>query len=966
MRAKSTLKKFAIILAWGLFPLGLSAQSILQLDPPIFNQGKISEWNLISINNQEIRDSLLITVNQQFEGKARSVLQSEKIELNVDSGLQKINLAKTSQTKISPSYNRPIDFLNNLPPGQYEVELAFKEYVHRQYWQVDSQLSKFSIFEDLKLKGINRNLKKSIPNGIVLSPSKLEALANKKKKVIDNPNKIYQKLIDEIKTQIPSVDFRDVKMGRLCQANLYQDDIFLGHWNIDLAQEAKELAESSVHNAKKSARSRMQSETEGYNSLMTDFKKQILNQSKDNEYEGEVRLDNYFSNDQMEYSLNENIYSEVGADLEAKILGIPVQMQGFYTTQDKNRKIKASYFRIQYDLAAASDDIQENIDQFKNEYRYKKAELKSKTDLYDKTSKKLQNKKGVLLHKIRSLIPLDLVQEDIGSMIKDPKFELDIDTAQIVAYVQKLAEEKVAKDSNLQSKKIFIEEKKKEIIANIEKAKKMIETARELKTKIESYKKQFDALQQNFKIDSAFVMDKLKDKSGLDDLSQASLIEKGKEILPQSSLAKRIRNINQLDIGILNRSESRYTLDGQLMKGAGIGYQIGSFDIGVAGGRTEYVSRDLQGLEKYNTAMLRVANQISDDQKIKLILYSYASSSADSNFNLSSQLSGLDGRTDIASLSYDARLGSANIHAESAQSINRAVRNLEKESTPLFKLDDNASNISLGIPINKIGINSEFEYERIGKNFTNNSLSFLRRDIQMFKAGLSGTFLKGYLFMKVNLYELFQGTVGNGRENRRLGFLVQTRSKRYPNIRIDYKPFTTFNSLNDTINIAQRQLFGEVLSGKISYQLKGKTMQHRWNVLINRNESNIDTISYRTSVYQLSYILSTAKLMASTQIGRMEMPTNLNALNSPINNFIRTTEQFKINRFIQSNISTEIAWHQNQVNRLGLVLGCAFNIPNKPLQIRVNGNLMQYRNQENINKSIYGGHLGLSYQFKSL
>jgi len=668
----------------------------------------------------------------------------------------------------------------------------------------------------------------------------------------------------------------------------------------------------------------------------------------------------------MEYSLNENIYSEVGADLEAKILGIPVQMQGFYTTQDKNRKIKASYFRIQYDLAAASDDIQENIDQFKNEYRYKKAELKSKTDLYDKTSKKLQNKKGVLLHKIRSLIPLDLVQEDIGSMIKDPKFELDIDTAQIVAYVQKLAEEKVAKDSNLQSKKIFIEEKKKEIIANIEKAKKMIETARELKTKIESYKKQFDALQQNFKIDSAFVMDKLKDKSGLDDLSQASLIEKGKEILPQSSLAKRIRNINQLDIGILNRSESRYTLDGQLMKGAGIGYQIGSFDIGVAGGRTEYVSRDLQGLEKYNTAMLRVANQISDDQKIKLILYSYASSSADSNFNLSSQLSGLDGRTDIASLSYDARLGSANIHAESAQSINRAVRNLEKESTPLFKLDDNASNISLGIPINKIGINSEFEYERIGKNFTNNSLSFLRRDIQMFKAGLSGTFLKGYLFMKVNLYELFQGTVGNGRENRRLGFLVQTRSKRYPNIRIDYKPFTTFNSLNDTINIAQRQLFGEVLSGKISYQLKGKTMQHRWNVLINRNESNIDTISYRTSVYQLSYILSTAKLMASTQIGRMEMPTNLNALNSPINNFIRTTEQFKINRFIQSNISTEIAWHQNQVNRLGLVLGCAFNIPNKPLQIRVNGNLMQYRNQENINKSIYGGHLGLSYQFKSL
>lgn len=78
-----------------------------------------------------------------------------------------------------------------------------------------------------------------------------------------------------------------------------------------------------------------------------------------NKMNGQVNSENYISNLQNPWLRNELMYSRLTVNLNLSLIGLPIKVTGFHTTE-KNNIYSNSYIKVQYDLESHKQEIKEN------------------------------------------------------------------------------------------------------------------------------------------------------------------------------------------------------------------------------------------------------------------------------------------------------------------------------------------------------------------------------------------------------------------------------------------------------------------------------------------------------------------------------------------------------------------------------------------------------------------------------
>lgn len=945
----------------------------ISIEYPVFINGKLSEFNLLYQSDSSVLIStelLIYKTNKLIDSSLYKTINLKNISLR--KGVGKYNLKSEWDKQLDRKTRSILAFTNNLPPGEYVsiLKIDSRSESYTNHWKVDSQLNTSAKINTLITDEIQKNLKKV--KGSKNKLSSLVADAKKGKfKALKKQNKIesntQKSVLKSLNKKIPGLDIKTEINGNKQKLSFYYEKEYLGYKEIDIKKEIKDYARGKLDKVKDNATNTLKDNLSDYRTLFEQYKEKKAEKMKKDGVEGSISLDNYFDSDQEEFSPNNNIYSEVYTQTKLKLLGIPFQLEGFYTTQDRNRNIKASYLRLQYDIQSSKDELEENIQQFKNDYSSKKSNLFAKKSIYGNYINKLKGSKTNLLNGLKQEINLkELSDYNWEDLTKNPHLFDNIDTAKLVKQLLAKAETRLDSNGKVEKNKQKILDKKAKAEERVAKVKKKIEQLKVIEEKVRKYAAMIQQMQKTMHFDSAFVMGKLNKESGMEDYSKNSLLKKSKELLPRNDFSKFTKGLKGLNIGILNQYESDYSMAGQTMRGGGIEYTIKGVDVGVSVGQTEYISRDLTNLDTYNNLMAKATYELNDKHRVKFVYFTYKPSNklkANTFFSSlrNNQLS-FNNPTNITNIIYKGAIAkSIDYRVEVAGSYQKTTDDAESEPT----MKQLAYKGELAYTPSKFPLGFNLEYEKVGKDFTNETLAFLRRNFETKKITTFGEFFKGYLRAKVSFQELTQNPGEEQlRKNTRWGFDLRTVSKRYPNLQLSYKPFTTFSSVYDTFAVAQRNLFGEAVRGKLSYQLKRNGYSHRWNAVFNRNRTNVDTVDYQTDIIQAGYTLNTKGNMYMLQFGKMKMPATFSETTNTENYFVRGNEQFKLSNKLPIQFGQEIAWFNNNINRFGVQVGTSYKLKNKPLSIRLQFRYLTYRNTENLMQNIYGTMLGLTYDFR--
>lgn len=939
------------------------AQNIhkLSIEYPVFIDGKLSEWNLHYLSDTALTASLHIEVykiNQAFDSTLYKKTSIDNIIF--DKGMNSINITKYSNKFFNRRDEVIFSCINNLAPGAYTIVCKTNNNTTPFYsfWLIDSNLKTPSpLLEEMNaiLKNVHTLIHKDKKKLLSTLIQNIQS---------DNPNTATAPLLNELKQKYPFLHFALKHENSKLFLLINYDNDFLGQYPLDLTKMKESLLSSTFAPINSNLNALQKNTFSKYRTLYEQFKEKKAEEMKQDGAKGHIQLDNYFSNDQEEYSPNKNAYSELSANSDIKILGIPLQINAYLTTQDINRSIRSSFIHVDYDLQSSKDGMDKMLQDFKNDYQNKKTELFSLNSVYSGSIDKIKKEKESLLSSLQNEMNLsDLLQSNWDEILTNPTL---FDTSKIIQTLTQQLEAQIDSNSTSKAFKGSIEVRKKQIKEKVAKMQKIIQRIRELEQLYRKYYTLIEQTRNTLDLDSAFIMQKINEQTGMEDYSYNSLLERGKKLLPKNDLTKYTKGLKGLQVGILNPYLSDYSIAGQNLKGAGLEYAFKNISFGFLGGQSQYISRDLNSLDAYNALALHSTYEINENQKIKLIYYTYAPGKKllknDFFKNYKNYQPELSKRIAIGNLIYEAQLfQNIGIQAEFANSDWTFMdKNIEVYSPFLNNI---AGKIRTDYDFNKIPIGFAAQVEHIGKNFRNETLPFIRRNFQTIKFETYADLFKGYIKTKIDFQQLIQNP-GDSlfHKNIKWGFDIRTTSKRYPNILISYKPFTTFSSINDTFNVDQRALYGEVLLSKLSYQFKKNKHTHIFQALYNFNNSNMDSLPYKTSQVEASYSYLSKSFNGQIQMGKLKLPDTYVATNNKENYFIRSQQQFQILQKTTIQMNEEIAWFYN-INRIGMQTTLSQKLKSKPIQIRCMLRYLNYTNAEAQKKNVFGTMLGIAYDF---
>jgi hypothetical protein len=272
---------------------------------------------------------------------------------------------------------------------------------------------------------------------------------------------------------------------------------------------------------------------------------------------------------------------------------------------------------------------------------------------------------------------------------------------------------------------------------------------------------------------------------------------------------------------------------------------------------------------------------------------------------------------------------------------------------------------SVDYALPRIPVNVNGTWEHLGNAFENNTLPYIRSGTERYTLGVSADLFRSFLSLKVDYHYLTQENFSATSYNRKWGFDVRTHSRRYPGVSLSYKPFSTFRSLADTLQIQQRPVRGEVWTARSSYQIRRRKQIHRFTVLYNKNSSTADTVSYTMSMTQLGYLYTCKDLNLTLSLSKMDVPGNFADGNGIVSSYMTTVACSKmVGKYLNVTVSPDLAFCAWGVQRQSGTLGLSFTVPNKPIQIRSAFRYSKYRlNEADVPIELYAGNLGLNWQF---
>lgn len=905
---------------------GVSSNSIISLGVPFTEGG-----GFFQKVKYEIDSSVKLNVNVQcFQLRQLDSVELYHLTFNKKSFKEGVNSITLRFEKNDSAKYKNKDFFDvvkktsEVPPGNYRSYLTMSNVDGALVFKKD-----FSWYVDSTLP-YNSDMRNQI-NGLFAPSSKKVRIK------INNRNRVKGKPSNAELTRMNTRINRRFKNGVTANPEtiegksysaLYYKQWFLGRYEVVSRLAMRDKVENERKALKNKSISLVDNDISDFSTVSSQTKRLHKKDKCDQETRGNIGFTTGFGNGQEPNSQQKNYYQEVNGVIHTSIKNIPVVIEGFYTTQDIGRQAKASYLRIHYDVEESKNQVKKKISTFKSKYN----------------ETKNMRMDGSYTHLLSSL---NSENSNIKSLFLK-KYGLDIDTIDEQTFLSHVEVDTTGLGGDGKAKKSAADAK--EMYAKYEKN----------KDRINKYSKVLEQYGDKMYLDSALTYARLE-KLNEGNASYKELANAAADLLPEDNTSKFIRGITNFDLGILNQYESDYTMSGQVLKGGGFGYDFGFFKARAAMGKTEYISRD-GNVEAYNTYMVRADSRVSDGQDVGLIYYTYSPTKnalESENFKKDVISKSFMSPTHVLSFVYSGKFGKKLIiQSEGATSYDQ-VSKLSKVSK-----DNTAAKIGAEYLLTSINTSITGEWEHMGKEFENSAMPIKRNGTERYTLGSNATIVKSLITLGVQYNFIKQLSFASTGYNRRWGFDVKTNFRRYPNLYVSYKPFTTFRAYNDTFSIAQRPILGEVTTSRLTYQFRKNKSSHRFMVMYNNNKNTADTITYESRFTQVGYIYSSGINMLCVNAGWMSVPFTDSALSGDLY-FINSSLSKSINEQITLSGGPDIALSKNKLEKISATAGVTYLFQKKPIGLRLQVRYTHFTDSLYLDKNnLWAGLVGVDWRFK--
>ncbi|MGN6568390.1 MAG: hypothetical protein ACTHJ0_10580 [Flavipsychrobacter sp.] len=699
-------------------------------------------------------------------------------------------------------------------------------------------------------------------------------------------------------------------------------------------------------------------------SLFSQFRDLKKEKKDKEELKGELSLSGNFSNGQEPYSDQDDNYYELRGSVEVPVAGMPVELEGLYTSQDAHRQAKASYFHVHYDTDKAKNDLSNLLSQYKEKYQQTVSKGAGIDMIYGSALNNLQAQKSQLQTELQKQLAI----QDIS------KPGINIDSLKQSATQNALSRTKDSSSSMTGKNIKSVTDDEQKIKDSVSRFYNSVQERYNKLLAIEKAIDKYTQLLQQYKntnyFDSALAYQKIRNINETEDLTYKQLAKKADNLLPEGKAKSFVSGITNFDAGSFPMYTSKFTMDGQNLKGLNFGYDLGFCQAGFTLGKTQYIGPD-GSIDQYTTYSANAFFKPAKNQKIGLVYYGYTPSkqmlSGDFFKDLPIATPTFTSPVHIVSLDYDAKLSRfVMINAEAATSQNDA----SSGNGSFSAADKMAYNFDVQASIPRTYITIDGNYSKAGRDFQNNSLPISPAGTEQYQLDAQGDFFRSFLSLGIEYDYILQSNFASSGGNKKWGFNVQTHSRKYPSLAFSYKPYTTFRSYTDTLSIAQRQLIGSVWSGKASYQLKHHDgTAWRFMLLYNKSSSSMDTTKYGTDLLQATCMYSTKKLVLSLSGGNMQMSGALNTgiVTTPSQmHFMSVSANYILNRQIALSGGQDLGFANFGFCRYAINGGVQYRLNKLPLMLQFNLRYNDYElNPEDGWKKLYSGNVELTWQFKT-
>lgn len=764
---------------------------------------------------------------------------------------------------------------------------------------------------------------------------------------------------------LKGLETRTVRLDGTVQSELFYEDWFLGRYKLADARSMTASAEAEYRSLQENAASKVERGLEGFRSVGSQVR-ELYTQSEDRNLRGDIDMSFSSATGRDPYSSLDPTFADIHGVVSAEIKGIPVSVDGYYTTQDMNREAKASYFRFQYDAQKAKDKLMKLVGDYRSKFTETAAGAAGMEQVYGQYRDNLKKQAGALVSSTVREYGVDETLMQDGAISREAllaSLARKIDTASLMREARSAAVSAAAADSSCTAIRERYAAAREKLEASGEEIRKRQRQYAEMQQKIEKYSAMLEQYRTQVSLDSAInyaPLEKLRAK----DASCKDIAKAAEGLLPDGKVRKAITGLTHLEGGILSRYESEYTLAGQTLKGISGGYDIGVATIGGAAGYTEYVNREGR-VDRYFGYLGRVDLKEHAGQKLSFMYYGYSPTRQvlrTSHFagNVEAAYPTFARPVQVLAVTHAGKFG-RDLHwqSEVAASLQQGAvgQTVGWDNTALKSAADYA--------IPQTGVSLKGEWEHLGRNFENRSLPLSRAGTERYTAGASGDFLRNFLHLALTFNYLEQRNLSSTGYNTRWGFELRTRSKRYPNVQVAYRPFSTFRAVSDTLAVSQRPLFGEVRTAQASYQIKRRGgTSHRFSLSYNRNATTNDTLIYRSVTAQAGYLYADKNWMASLNGGWMELPMAApEGYSSGSSCFVSASGARAFGR-ITAHAAQDLALAPFGLQRLSTTAGAAYKLKTAPLSLRLTLRYTHYR-QDAVSPagSLLAAQLGFGWHF---
>jgi hypothetical protein len=778
---------------------------------------------------------------------------------------------------LNPDFETIVKRFGIVPPGVYHLYLSLDSaagtpaaYVGAAQDLIDSNLAPAS--------RLRNRINKAFGAGSKDAENRFGTKLSRKSGKTDSTGTVAldrssQKLGRNLRS-VRGVSTRTAIHGGTLNSELFYEGWFLGRYELADSRSLTEKAQSEYNALKENASSQVRNELEGFRSVGSQVRDLYADDDSKKEIKGNIDLNFFSATGPDPYSALDPTYADVHGSFNTEVAGIPVNVEGYYTTQDAGRQARASYFRFRYDADKAKEKLMKLVSGYRSKFNETVAKGASLDQVYGSYRDNLVGQATQLLSSTGREFGIEesaLKGGSVSGEALQASLARKMDTTGLIQKATAKAKSKGEADSSTAAIRGRYARASQKVKGGEEEIRKRQQQYAAIQQKVEKYSALLEQYRTQLHLDSVLNYAKV-DKLRSGDLSYKDMAKAAEGLLPDGKLKKATTGLTHLEAGILDRYESEYTLAGQTVKGVSGGYDLGFGKVSATAGATEFVNRE-GTLDRYTGYLGKIDLKEHAGQKLGFVYYGY---SPTKQVLRSSEFKG---DVDAAYPTF-----ARPVHVLSVTQVGHIGRDLMLQSEAAVSVQRGTPQATIGMEnaaikaaadyaVPKTSLALKGEWEHLGKEFENRSLPLTRAGTDRYTGGVAADLFRSFLHLAVTCNYLEQRNLSTTGYSTRWGFEARTRSKRYPNVQLSYKPFSTFRAVSDTMSVSRRPLFGEVWIVRATYQLKQKGgVSHRFSLSYNKNSTTADTASYHSVTAQAGYNYADRRWMAALTGGWMELP----------------------------------------------------------------------------------------------